>query len=274
MLDHVLVAVDFSPAWESLKQRLGHLRPWGVRKLTLVHVLSTRYPAAPAETHRDDFAGELKAEAQALEQDGFTVDTELRSGEPGYELVQAARERGAEMILAGTRGHSRFYEFFLGSTVLDIARQSDRPLWLEPLDGEAVEATASLLLATDGSDAAAGAERWFAALAPKVERALALHAITSSDAQDAAREEADAERYLAALAVRVAGIETRVERGNAAHMIAETARAGNFGLVIVGKRGRSALKDLLLGSTAEAVCRQGKRPVLLVPGDAEAPGVG
>lgn len=271
MLDHVLVAVDFSPAWESLKQRLGHLRSWGVQRLTLAHILSTRYPAAPAETHRDYFAGELKTAAEALEQEGFTVDTELRTGEPGYELVQAARENGADMILVATRGHSRFYEFFLGSTALDTARLADRPLWLEPLDGEAVEGTASVLLATDGSEAAACAERWFAALAPKVERALALHAVTSSDAQDAAREKADAERHLAALAERMAGIDTRVERGNAAHLIAETVRAGNFGLVIVGKRGRSALKDLLLGSTAEAVCRNGRRPVLLVPADAKPP---
>ncbi len=53
--------------------------------------------------------------------------------------------------------------------------------------------------------------------------------------------------------------------------MAVIASAGNFGLVIVGKRGRSALKDLLLGSTAEAVCRHGQRPVLLVPGDAKPP---
>ncbi len=271
MLDHVLVAVDFSPAWDSLKQRLDHLKSWGVRKLTLVHVLSTRYPAAPAETHRDYFAGELKKAAEALAREGFAVDTALRTGEPGYALVQAARETGAAMILVGTRGHGRFYEFFLGSTALDAARLADRPLWLEPLDGEAAAETASLLLATDGSAAATGAERYFAALAPKVDRALALRVVTSSDPRDAAREEADAQRDLADLAARVAGIETRVERGYAPRAIAETARAGDFGLVIVGKRGHSALTDLLLGSTAEAVCRNGRRPVLLVPGDATPP---
>ncbi|MDZ7712298.1 MAG: universal stress protein [Rhodovibrio sp.] len=270
-LDHVLVAVDFSPAWENLKQRLGYLKPWGVRKLTLVHVLSTRYPAAPAETHRDAYTGDLKAAADALQQQGFTVETELRTGEPGYELVQAAREHSADMILAGARGHSRFHDFFLGSTALDLARLADRPVWLEPLDAEVVSDTTRILLATDGSEAAGGAERYFAALAPKAERALALQAVVCSDPQDAECEEADAKRHLADLVSRTAGIETRTDCGPAPQVIAERAAEGEFSLILVGKRGRTALQELFLGSTAEAVLRAGRRPVLLVPGDALPP---
>jgi nucleotide-binding universal stress UspA family protein len=36
-------------------------------------------------------------------------------------------------------------------------------------------------------------------------------------------------------------------------------------LLIIGKRGRNPVTDLLLGSTAEAVCRQARRLTLLVP---------
>jgi nucleotide-binding universal stress UspA family protein len=39
MFKHILVAVDFSPAWPLLRQRLERLTAWGTEGLTLVYVL-------------------------------------------------------------------------------------------------------------------------------------------------------------------------------------------------------------------------------------------
>ena len=49
--------------------------------------------------------------------------------------------------------------------------------------------------------------------------------------------------------------------------MAETAREASADLTVIGKRGRNPMADLLLGSTAEAVARRARRPVLMVPGD-------
>jgi nucleotide-binding universal stress UspA family protein len=52
--------------------------------------------------------------------------------------------------------------------------------------------------------------------------------------------------------------------GHPADAISRTAREEGASLV-VGKRGRNPLQELVLGRTAEAVCRYAARPVLLVP---------
>lgn len=52
------------------------------------------------------------------------------------------------------------------------------------------------------------------------------------------------------------------------HVAAEIAAVGNegkFDLIVLGSKGRSALKDLLVGSVAKRVMELSKVPVLLVP---------
>ncbi|TVQ33076.1 MAG: universal stress protein [Phycisphaeraceae bacterium] len=269
MFRHALVAVDFSPAWPALLARLHALRELGVTEVTLVHVLSTRYPLAPAESHREHYESRLSEIAQELSEMSFNAHTELRTGEPGYELAQAATDAGADLILAGNRGTRPLRDFFLGSTALDLARLTDRPLWLEFIgDGDASDgdvALRSILLATDGSDAAGPAEECFVKLAAQAEHAIAIHVVDGSDEDGRRTELSDAEQSLTSLAERVTNLEVRVHQGDAPIEIVEAARRENADVVIVGKRGRSLIRNLLLGSVAEAVCRRSRRSVLLVP---------
>lgn len=273
MFRHVLIAVDFSPATAILIARLRALRELGATHATFIHVLSTRYPSAPAETHRAQYEARLADLADEFSESGMTVQGRIQTGEPAYELVQAAADVGADLILAGTRGYSRWRELFLGSTALDLARLTDRPLWLEPMteDAESDEKPSAIarfnsaLLATDGSDAAKPAEAMFVQLAQRVERAIALHVIASSEGGGQHAEPNDAGASLAKVAAQVKGLDTRIIKGDPSEVIAETACHEDVDLVIVGKRGRSPIHDLLLGSTAEAVCRRSRRPVLLVP---------
>ena len=266
MFEHVLVAVDFSPAWPHLEARLHMLHELGTRRATLVHVLSTRYPAVPAETHRPHYEARLHELAEELAAADVAIDVQVRSGEPGYELTQAARELQADLILAGMTGHTAVHDFLLGSTVLDLARLTQTPLWLDPI-AEAHKPTElrSVLLATDGSTAAAQAEDVLIALVPKATSAIALQVISSRDEREQEIEARDAQDHLGKLTQRADGLDVRVQTGDPATLIVETADATNADLIILGKRGRSTLRDLLLGSTVETVCRHSRRPILVVP---------
>jgi len=53
--------------------------------------------------------------------------------------------------------------------------------------------------------------------------------------------------------------------GIASRSILGIALAKDSSIIVMGKKGRSVIKDLLLGSTAERVVRDSKLPVLLVP---------
>ena len=55
-----------------------------------------------------------------------------------------------------------------------------------------------------------------------------------------------------------------IRTGNIGAEIAAAALEGKFDLIILGSKGRSALKDLLMGSVAQRVMEMAKVPVLMV----------
>ncbi|MCA1770811.1 MAG: universal stress protein [Halomonas sp.] len=267
MFKHIMVAVDFSPALPLLQERLKTLTAWGAERVTLLYVLSSRYPATPEETHRPHYQTKLAELAGELTAPGVTIDTEVRSGEPGAVLTEAADELGADLLLMGCRGHNRLHEFFLGSTALDAARLTRKPLWLEPVADALTGADSRLLmLATDGSNAVASAEALAERLAPNFQRRLAVTASCASEGC-CEREIADAQRHLDSIAERIEELETRVLDGDPRRAIIEEAKREHADLIVIGKRGRNRIQDFLLGSTAEAIARDAHCPVLVVPGE-------
>jgi nucleotide-binding universal stress UspA family protein len=55
-----------------------------------------------------------------------------------------------------------------------------------------------------------------------------------------------------------------IRTGHVATEIVEAAERGKFDLLVMGSKGRSAMKDLLIGSVAKRVAEISKVPVLLV----------
>lgn len=58
--------------------------------------------------------------------------------------------------------------------------------------------------------------------------------------------------------------ESRMLRGRVAQTIAESADDSKCDLIVLGSKGRSALKDLMIGSVSQRVSSLAKTPVLLV----------
>jgi len=88
---------------------------------------------------------------------------------------------------------------------------------------------------------------------------------------DRADERRAIETHVEGLARRAGerGFDTvLVGQGKPSVVIGRVAEEKGADLVIIGKRGRNPVTDLLIGSTAEAVCRQAGRLTLLVPGGA------
>jgi nucleotide-binding universal stress UspA family protein len=82
--------------------------------------------------------------------------------------------------------------------------------------------------------------------------------------------------YLSALAKSFAGVQVtwRVERGEAASTIVESAAADKAALVCMATHGRSGLQRWLLGSVAEKVLRASENPLLLVRASDSVPVTG
>ena len=59
-------------------------------------------------------------------------------------------------------------------------------------------------------------------------------------------------------------VETILKRGHAVGVIIEACKNNNFDLIVIGARGLSTVKEILLGSVSHGVIRHARCPVLVV----------
>ncbi|WP_226481754.1 universal stress protein [Natrinema amylolyticum] len=136
----------------------------------------------------------------------------------------------------------------------------------------------SILVATDGSEAAATAVDHAVALAERFDAPLYGIAVVDErteydtgivDPDEARRhlEERAAGRLEDLEATAAAAdvtVETAVRSGVPHEEILEYAAERDAGAIVLGSRGRSSFKGALLGSTVDRVVRTVDRPVLIV----------
>lgn len=100
--------------------------------MTLVHVEQdvVGKGGGPISAAEDEIQQEVDRQAEALSAAGITTDVEKTTifvGGPGAVIAKVAEERGADLIVVGTRGHSSAAGIVLGSVaqrLLHLARQA------------------------------------------------------------------------------------------------------------------------------------------------------
>ena len=265
---HIVVAVDFSPGWEAIRGQLDQLPGWGCERMTLAHVLASHYPQVPAVSHTAHYEARLGEVAEDLRRIGLQVDTVIEAGDPAAVLIDIASRLGADCVLAGSHGHSTLTDFFIGSTVLNLARLTSVPLLLVPVQAKlpVPGRLSRVVLGSDCSEAAGAAEQFFLNLIEQGVEGVAVCAIERGDPEDQTHEQACAQTHVERLNRGCRkGLRSRIERGVAPEVILRVVLEESADLVVVGKRGHNRMRELLLGSTAEAVCRRAHIPVALIP---------
>lgn len=176
-------------------------------------------------------------------------------GDPGAELALLAAELRPAAVVIGSRGLGGA-SALLGSVSDLVVHHSPVPVLVVPplLSWErARAATGPVLIAQDGSEGAARASTAAAALLPGRER-IDVHVTRSLDEEGGPAD---------AVSVRAHGWGPRA----IAEALDAEAAARKAGVVVVGSRGRSTLRQVVLGSTAVAVLHHAHRPVLVAPAD-------
>jgi len=272
MFEHALVAVDLAPAGDLLVGCAPELRALGTKRLTLVHVASVDYPIAGAVAHLDDYRTLLETLAQDLRRRGFEVTVEVRPGNPAREILRAAHDAGATLILLGSRSRSRLHEAFIGSVALAVLEESTLPvlfLRLEPSAGADGGPLVPFCCPMDGpvvvaTDFSPSSER-AVSLATRLAKGGAGRPLTLLHADGP-----EGQHRLDALEARlrsdgVLALKTKLLEGEAASAILGTLSEGGDALLVMGTRGMGPLRRLTLGSVSRAVLGKVCIPVLLVP---------
>nr|WP_269435914.1 universal stress protein [Planomonospora sphaerica] len=186
-------------------------------------------------------------------------------GGEGFKVARLAQELDSDVVLVGSRGLSGGAAV-LGSVSDMIVHYSPKPVLVAvyPLliAEHAALAGGPVLIGWDGSagarDALTEAERLFPA------RDLLLASVNDEKAAERPAGFTEAGDGRRAVPMPV---DSRygTSAGAVADTLADLARERHAALVVVGSRGRSALREVLLGSVAMQTLHRAHRPVLVVP---------
>jgi nucleotide-binding universal stress UspA family protein len=201
-------------------------------------------------------------------------------------ICWVARQIQADMIVTPTHGNTGFKRVFLGSTAERLVQHSPCPVLVARQTGKRRSSIDRILVPVDFSRCSLAGLNYAIEIAHLVAaKILVFHAIDMSIACTAdgfamydlgalekqAREAAEAEM---AKFVREANFgdvkfETAIEVGLPIQHICDRGAKEKIDLIITSTHGRTGLKHILIGSTAENVVRRAGCPVLVVPSHPE-----
>lgn len=221
----------------------------------------------------------------------LVIEPVLIRGRAASEIVDQAREMGADLVVVGHRGMGRWESMLLGSVSAEVVDHAPCPVLVARDDQ-----LGPVILAEDGSPHARTAEcvvtHWplFAGLPIRVVTvsedgfpyAAAVAPLLYADTMtgytqsvEAEHRERTAECQAAVERLRQLGFEATAEvrEGDPAQQIIACAREREAGVIVVGTRGQNGLQRLILGSVARNVLLHAPCSVLVVREGARSNGL-
>lgn len=290
----VLAPIDFSEASiHALPYAIGVCREMKA-SLSLVHVVPTIFP--PDSSHIGAVVEEkrlLKDAKLFLENfrekqmpHSISGTNIVLAGSAWHEITELARTDEFDLIVIGTHGHTALKHLWLGSTAENVVRHAPCPVLTvrdQPvpifMPGVNPIRAHRILVPTDFSELSLKAVEAAVVLAKRFNAEVELVHVLEPPPfpefgyahipikEGGLRHAAEAK--FEKLRERIPALKelvkyTPVRTGNAPYEIVQTARQLNADLIVIGTHGRTGLKRLALGSTAEKVVRHAHCPVLVL----------
>jgi nucleotide-binding universal stress UspA family protein len=147
-MNTVLVPVDFSDTQGRLLAAAENEARLRGASLVLLHVIEPAAEVAGFETDPEmmrlkigqDVEAEERIEGerlQALAREvagrGVSCESSVKFGLPADEIMSAARDRKAALVVMGSHGRGALYHLFTGSVVTGVLKRIDCPVLVVPL---------------------------------------------------------------------------------------------------------------------------------------------
>ncbi|MEF8852233.1 MAG: universal stress protein [Haloarculaceae archaeon] len=274
-------ATDLSEAIETAigsRTCLECLERYGIDAIDLITVTSPNVTAGmPGSDVGERTRRALARQRDLLENEGFAVETHVMRGTPHRRINGLADRVDADLIIVGSRGQSPLERRLIGGTARNVARTAVRPLLVQRiLESEDDHEVANehlfqrVLYATDFSENAERAFQQFQHLRTPTQEATLVHVAPPERRAGSGDDSVgDAEVRLDELADELEGMgidaRTTVREGEAVEEILAAEAEVDPTSILMGSRGRSRMRRLLLGSVSEDVTARAESNVLLVP---------
>ncbi len=292
MFSRVLFPTDFSAYANAVFACLPELKAAGMQAVVLLGVMRHEEvplgPAFQAETiDKVRWSAEeaLHVAQMALEAQGVHTKARIEFGSPADEIVRVAREEQVDLIAIGAQGKTVAQELLLGSVAHAVARRATMPVLIQKYHvvremghvkcRQVCEHTFQRVLhPTDFSECADAAFQVIKRLkAAGTEEVFVLHTqdervMKERPSQQLAEFDYHDTERLEALckALRLYGLQARpmLRHGIPFREALKAADEINASVIVLGSQGRSAVREMLAGSTFDNVVRLSCQPVLVV----------
>jgi nucleotide-binding universal stress UspA family protein len=281
----VLIAVDSSPSSDRVLEEAA-ARPWPAgTSFSVVNVVDVqRFARLPALIEDAQREGDqiVRAGVDKLSRSGHSALPEVILGFPRGAISEYAKEWHADLIMAGSHGHSAIGRFLLGSVAQGILRTAPCSVEIVRFASGAPAPSShsmKILLATDGSDCSAAAAHSVATrLWPagtlfnvvSVEELVTINALIQAsslasvfpaslleelidEAHSRAMNAIEGATKILVQAGRKVFDQQPVPVGDPRTVILDCAETWPADLIVLGSHGRRGLDRFLMGSVAESV---------------------
>jgi nucleotide-binding universal stress UspA family protein len=140
MFNTIVLALDGSEGAEKATPVAVELARKYDGKLVIAHVderIAAKGDMPPVHANEEAIQNELKSKAQELSADGVNATVEFGTvvlGGPAKGIVEIADGVDADLIVAGTRGHSSIAGLVVGSVTHRLLHIAKRPVLAVPSD--------------------------------------------------------------------------------------------------------------------------------------------
>ncbi len=292
MFARALFPTDLSAYADSVLACLPELKSVGLREVVLLSVIRPSDVPLPETINRESLdywrwslSEKLNIARMALEGKGLRVLVRIEYGNAAEQIVRVAEDERVELIVLGAQGATAAQERLIGNTAYEVARRATVPVLLEKFEvvrelghvkcHQVCEHTFQRVLhPTDFSTCADAAfqvvKHLKAAGAQEVillhvqdERAMRHRApeqLAEFDQTDVDR----LEKLCQKLGMFGLSAQPVLRHGLPFQETLALADEAEVSLIVLGSRGRGAVRDMLAGSTFENVARRSRQPVLVV----------
>ncbi len=292
-LHHIIAAIDFTPSCRNALREAARRASLDGSAITAVHVMDEflvhelkRALSADQATIRADWLGRLQKYVAESEVGAVAVNAEVRIGHPFTELVEACRAHSADLLVMGAKG-SKDEPHRVGAIAAKCVRKA--PVDVLVVREDAQGPFKKIVTCVDFSENSAKAVQcalhvaqqdggsldclhvYQSALAMSLDYggfAPSMPATIDPDAVENWRKDLSA--FLAALTRDVADVKVTAlikERVNIREAILDHVNEVHATLVVLGTRGKTGLREMLIGTTAEKIVQNAPCSILAVKPD-------
>lgn len=283
MLKEILVASDLSPRADVALSRGLALARVDAARVRIVHAVDDDQPPAGILSAKQTAQALLAQQLEDLAEDLETPpDTLIRIGDPADAILDAADGRGPDLVVMGAHRRRALQDVFVGTTIERVMRRSPFPVLMAQIPPD--RPYRKVLVAVDMSEASGRAAEialrlgflddaditFLHAFLP-LARGMMIYAGVEREAieregeDERKRKRNDLSGFLSGLHMDGARYRALLEEGPASDVILQLVEREAPDLLVIGARGESSLKRVLLGSVAQEVLRSIGIDTLVVP---------